>query len=200
MALVRIRSTGEVWTDNQFIGWLMSEDGGNTSLPGGRLTPEIIDAHGADPVFEGPQPTGEPWQHVMADGVEQVGGQWRTKWKLGPEFATPEEQAAYIAAYQAAASEALRLSVLAACQARLDSFAAERNYDGIMSACTYVASTIPSFALEGQYCTLVRDQTWAALYQMLAEINAGTRPIPASFEDIEGELPVLDWANMGDSH
>lgn len=196
MALVRIRSTGEVWTENQFIDWLMSEDGGNTSLPGGRLTPDIIDAHGADPVSEGPQPSGEGWQHVVPDGVEQVGGQWRTKWKLGPEFATPEEQAAYIAAFQASVHAALRSSILAATQARLDNFAAERNYNGIMSACTYVASTVPSFALEGQYCTFVRDQTWAKLYQMLAEIEAGTRTIPASFEEIEGELPVLDWANM----
>jgi hypothetical protein len=78
-------------------------------------------------------------------------------------------------------------------QARLDTFAATRNYAGILSACTYATSGVPRFAAEGQYCVEARDATWARCYEMLAEVQAGTRPMPSGYADIEGELPVLAW-------
>ena len=78
-------------------------------------------------------------------------------------------------------------------QKRLDDFARTRNYDGIMSACTYAASTVPKFRQEGQYCVTARDATWATLYQLLDEVKAGTRPVPSGFADIEPLLPVLEW-------
>lgn len=103
---VRIRETGELKTDNEFITWIRSADGGNTSIPNDRLTPEIMGQFGADPVLEGPQPTGEAWQHVESDGVEQVAGNWRTKWKLVPTFDTQEEQDTHVATWEAAALKA----------------------------------------------------------------------------------------------
>lgn len=78
-------------------------------------------------------------------------------------------------------------------QARLDTFAKTRNYDGILSACTYATSTVPKFATEGQYCVNARDATWAAGYVLIDEVLAGTRPVPASIADIESDLPVLAW-------
>lgn len=78
-------------------------------------------------------------------------------------------------------------------QKRLDDFARTRNYDNILSACTYATSTVPKFAAEGQYCVNARDSTWATLYQVLAEVQAGTRPMPSGFADIEPLLPVLEW-------
>lgn len=83
--------------------------------------------------------------------------------------------------------------VVAATQQRLDAFAKTRNYDGILSACTYASSTVPKFQAEGQYCVEARDATWAKLYAMLAEVEAGTRPMPTGYADIEGELPPLAW-------
>lgn len=50
----------------------------------------------------------------------------------------------------------------AAIQERLDAFAQTRAYDGILSACSYVASSVPKFAAEGAYCVAARDATWAA--------------------------------------
>lgn len=91
-------------------------------------------------------------------------------------------------------SERLQASIVAATQSRLDTFAKTRGYDGILSATTYAASTVPQFAAEGQYAVVARDLTWAALYAMLAEVQAGTRPIPDAFSDIEGELPALVWS------
>ncbi|QEW06351.1 hypothetical protein [Nitrincola iocasae] len=78
-------------------------------------------------------------------------------------------------------------------QQRLDDFARTRNYSGIMSACTYATSTVPKFATEGQHCVNLRDATWAAAYQLLDEVLAGTRPMPSSIADIESDLPVLEW-------
>ena len=78
-------------------------------------------------------------------------------------------------------------------QKRLDDFARTRNYDGIMSACTYATSTVPKFKAEGQYAVEARDATWAALYQLLAEVQAGNRPMPSDYADIEPLLPVLEW-------
>lgn len=78
-------------------------------------------------------------------------------------------------------------------QMRLDEFAQTRNYDGILSACTYATSPTVKFATEGQYCVNQRDATWTILYTILAEVESGTRPIPTSFEDIESELPILSW-------
>ena len=79
---------------------------------------------------------------------------------------------------------------------RLDSFAKTRNYDSILSACTYATSSVPQFAQEGQYCVTMRDATWGKLYQIMQEVEAGTRPMLTGYADIEAELPVLDWANV----
>lgn len=78
-------------------------------------------------------------------------------------------------------------------QRRLDEFAKTRNYDGILSACTYATSTVPKFQAEGQYCVNARDATWAAAYTILAEVQNGQRPVPASIADFVDNLPALDW-------
>jgi hypothetical protein len=78
-------------------------------------------------------------------------------------------------------------------QERLDGFAATRNYDGILSACTYATSGIDSFRLEGLRAVQLRDQTWATLYSLLAEVQSGIRPPPTRFSDVENLLPELTW-------
>jgi hypothetical protein len=89
--------------------------------------------------------------------------------------------------------EDIRAEILAATQRRLDEFAQSRGYDSILSATTYAGSVVQQFASEGQQAAIIRDQTWAALYQMLAEVQAGTRAMPAGFTDIENDLPKLAW-------
>ena len=102
---------------------------------------------------------------------------------------TEEEIAAAIQTKQQRLIESIR----DATQQRLDAFAQTRNYDGILSACTYATSTIPKFQQEGQYCVLMRDQTWAALYSIWDDVLAGNRLVPSSYSDIESELPTLQW-------
>ena len=89
--------------------------------------------------------------------------------------------------------EELQAEIVTATQQRLDDFARTRNYDGILSLCTYATSTVPKFQAEGQYGVTARDATWATLYQILAEVEAGTRPVPSGCADIEPDLPALAW-------
>ena len=79
-------------------------------------------------------------------------------------------------------------------QQHLDDFARTLGYDGIMSACTYATSTVPKFNAEGQYAVEARDATWAKCYEVLAAVEAGSRPMP-TLEELLTELPVLTWPN-----
>ena len=82
----------------------------------------------------------------------------------------------------------------AAVQKHLDDFARTRGYDGILSACTYATSTVPKFKAEGQYAVEARDATWAKCYEVLAAVEAGSRPMP-TLDELLAELPVLKWPN-----
>lgn len=87
----------------------------------------------------------------------------------------------------------LRIDILRATQRRLDDFAQSRGYDGILSATSYQGSTDVQFAAEAAYAVEIRDQTWRALYGLLAEVQSGARPLPAGYADIEPLLPVPAW-------
>lgn len=89
--------------------------------------------------------------------------------------------------------EQIIASLTAQIQKRLDDFAKTRNYDGILSACTYATDPNPIFAAEGQYCVNKRSETWAIGYTLMAEVLSGQRPVPTSISDIESELPALTW-------
>ena len=81
-----------------------------------------------------------------------------------------------------------------AVQKRLDDFARTRGYDNILSATTYATSTNPKFAVEGQYAVAARDATWAKCYEVLAAVEAGSRPMP-TLDELLAELPTLTWPN-----
>lgn len=90
-------------------------------------------------------------------------------------------------------NEQIRSDIIIQTQSRLDNFAQSRNYDGILSLATYATSTNAKFQTEGQYGVEARDATWAKLYEIMGEVDAGTRPMPSGFADVEPELPVLEW-------
>ena len=88
-------------------------------------------------------------------------------------------------------AEVIQAEFTDAIQKRLDVFAANRGYDGILSACTYATSKIAKFAAEGQAAVELRDATWAAGYALLAEyMAAGTIP---AWREVEARLPALQW-------
>lgn len=140
-------------------------------------------------VFPAPRPTFDTITHGVRETAPELtqSGTWEQRWEV---YALTAEA---VAANQAAAAQRLLDEVVFNTQKRLDTFARTRNYDGILSACTYAASPTAKFAAEGQYCVEARDATWATLYQLLAEVQAGTRPAPGGYADIEPLLPTLSW-------
>lgn len=139
-------------------------------------------------VFPTPAPAHDAVTHFVREiAPELVEGNYEQRWEV---YALSQEQAA---ANQAAFNRTRFNQIVAQAQARLDAFARTRNYDGILSLCTYATSPTAKFAAEGQYGVEARDATWAALYAMLAEVQAGTRPMPSGFADVEPELPELAW-------
>lgn len=157
-------------------------------------------------VFPTPQPVFDPVIRVARETAPEltVKGTWEQRWEVVPRFTeytdeqgvthtVAEQEAAAIAADQAAKAQALQASVVAATQAKLDAFARERGYDDIKSASDYAGCSVLKFNTEGTYCRDARAETWAKLYDMLAEVQAGTRPMPSGFADVEPELPALVW-------
>lgn len=89
--------------------------------------------------------------------------------------------------------EEIRREIMDGVQRYLDDFATTKTYDSMLSACTYATSTVPKFQREGQYCVEKRDECWATVARIEAEVLTGTRPAPTGFDDIKGELPALEW-------
>tara|TARA_B100000035_G_scaffold304385_1_gene304050 strand:- start:15 stop:509 length:495 start_codon:yes stop_codon:yes gene_type:complete len=78
---IRNRSTGAVITISQF-----KSDNQNTSFPK-QITADILDSYGYDIVLNGPAATvTAPYGVSVRDGVEEVDGQWFTKFIVGPVF------------------------------------------------------------------------------------------------------------------
>lgn len=106
---IRNRETGEVTTVSQF-----KAQHPNTSFPK-QITTEILDGFGYDPVLNGPSATvTAPYGVSVRDGVEQIDGQWFTKFVAGPVFTdndeatAAEQETAYRAGIDAKAAESVR--------------------------------------------------------------------------------------------
>lgn len=81
--LIRLRSTGEVIADTVF---LALHDNVSFPVP---LRQQDIAEFDADLVWDGVPPTPGQFQSVVEDGVEQINGQWVTKFKA---VSWPQEQ------------------------------------------------------------------------------------------------------------
>ena len=114
---VRIRTTGAVMYEAELRTWLHENNGPSYDT----LTPEVMEAIGVDPVFEGPQASGGTvYQYSQREGVEQISGNWYTKYALGPVFTdstvdgvtttAAEQEAAYKATKDAEQSASVRTS------------------------------------------------------------------------------------------
>ena len=83
--------TGAVMYESEFRAYTKANGGPSWET----TTTEVLEALGADVVFEGPQATGGTvYQYSQASGVEQLDGKWYTKYVLGPVFTDGETTAA----------------------------------------------------------------------------------------------------------
>ena len=109
--------TGAVMYEAEFRAYTKANGGPSWET----TTTEVLEALGADVVFEGAQATGGTvYQYSQASGVEQIDGKWYTKYVLGPVFAdtttdgvtttAAEHEAAYKAIKDAEQASAVRQS------------------------------------------------------------------------------------------
>ena len=149
-------------------------------------TDDLLADYNVFPVARTERPVFDRATETVEEGTPALeSGQWVQVWNITP--LTPEEQQQYL--------QGLQDDIASQTQQRLDSFARTRNYESILSLCTYATSTNPKFKVEGQYGVEVRDATWAKLYSILTQVEASSRPVPAGYAEIEPELPVLAWPN-----
>ena len=114
---IRIRTTGAVMYESEFRAYTKANGGPSWET----TTTEVLEALGADVVFEGAQATGGTvYQYSQASGVEQVDGKWYTKYILGPVFidqvedgvttTAAEQEVAYKASKDAEQAKSVRAS------------------------------------------------------------------------------------------
>lgn len=105
---IRIRETGQVLLQHEWIKWVATTYGKSISA----LTADVFDRFDSDPIFEGPQATGGTvYQYSQRDGVELIEGKWYTKYILGPVFTDREamgDMPAQTAAEQEAAYKTMK--------------------------------------------------------------------------------------------
>lgn len=92
---------------------------------------------------------------------------------------TPEEKEA-----------ALRAHYTGLIQHLLDAEAQKLGYDNCNSVCTYVDTGVAKFDAEGVAFRKWRSAVWAMGYELLAEVQDGTRPVPTETELVD-LLPKL---------
>jgi len=104
--------TGAVMYEAEFRAYQKANGGPSWDI----TTTEVLEALGADVVFEGPQASGGTvYQYSQRDGVEQISGKWYTKHILGPVFTdgettAAEQEAAYKASKDADQAKSVRTS------------------------------------------------------------------------------------------
>lgn len=83
----------------------------------------------------------------------------------------------------------IKKQVIAYVQLQLDTKAQAKGYDSIISACTYVTSTVAKFAQEAQEFVNLRDTSWSVCYQLLHEVEQGLREVP-TLQEVIALLPA----------
>ena len=160
------------------------------ALPNAMFPAYFTEAEGFDWVLPTIPPTYDTVTQYVEEGApEQVDGAWQQTWVV---YDFDAEAIAYRMQVEA---QRIKQEITVAVQARLDDFAKTRDYDNVLSACSYATSTHAKYGVEGQYCVAAREATWDAMYAFMAEVVAGTRPMPTNYADIEPLLPALAWPN-----
>jgi hypothetical protein len=149
--------TGAVMYEAEFRAYTKANGGPSWDT----TTPEVLEALGADVVFEGAQATGGTvYQYSQASGVEQIDGKWYTKHILGPVFtdtAATETEPAKTAAENEAAYKATKdIEQAKSVRTTRDTKLAECDWRVIKAAET--ATTL--------------DAAWATYRQALRDVTA----------------------------
>jgi hypothetical protein len=77
-----------------------------------------------------------------------------------------------------------------AVQGWLDQTAKAWQYESILSAASYAASTVPKFKAEAAALIAWRDAVWSACYATMDAVQAGTQAAPATTAALLASLPT----------
>ncbi len=151
---IRNRATGAVITISEF-----KADHPNTSFPK-QITTQILDSYGYDAVLNGAAATvTAPYGVSVRDGVEEIDGQWFTRFVAGPVFTDTTDEDGNVTS--AADNEA-------AYRARIDSEAAANvraDRDKRLTACDWTVLTDSPL-------TTAKKTEWKTYRQALRDISA----------------------------
>ncbi len=75
----------------------------------------------------------------------------------------------------------------------LDVFANTRDYDGIVSLCSYATDPDPAHAAEAQRGVELRSQAWASIRDYQMAVATGATPVPRFESEIFAIVPALTW-------
>jgi hypothetical protein len=120
-------------------------------------------------------------QDCAPQGVELVNGVWKRVYLVTPKTLTEQQY-----------MDIMVRRFDAALTAHLDTTAQTRRYDNRIT-CALRAGYAGPFQAEGAAFATWMDACNALGYQILAEVQAGARPAPASPEAFIAELPPMVW-------
>ena len=132
---------------------------------------------------------------VPADAVEITAAEHQALLagqSMGKRIVANEQGYPVLADPPAPTPEQIIASIAAAVQAHMDAAAKAAGYDDVKSAVTYAEEpAVQKFRAEGQAFRAWRSLVWAKCYELLAAVQAGTRP-PMTAQQVIAELPALN--------
>lgn len=104
---------------------------------------------------------------------------------------THDEYESIVAVPYGDTPEEVQAMLTAKVQKYLDTTAQKLGYDSCLSVCSYVDTGVAKFDEEGEAFRKWRSAVWAKGYEIVAQVQASTRPIPTE-EELFAELPAIE--------
>lgn len=184
MLMLKLDDHGAIARYPYPLGDLMA-DHPSTSFPAPLNAADLAE-FGVYPVLAVDPPGATLEQTVTEAAPELIDGVWTQQWALTPVSAE------VLAQRQADAQAALVARFTAELEAHYDAKARERRYD-TRYTCALRAGYAGPFQAEGAAFAQWMDACNAHAYTVLAQVQAGQRPMPASPQALIDELPALVW-------
>jgi len=139
-------------------------------------------------LFAAPQPDHNRVTQTVVEGTPQLtaNGHWEQTWVV------QDRDAETVAANQEASTLAKVAEIVAAMESLFDTTAQSRRYDNRVT-CALRAGYAGPFQAEGLAFATWMDTCNATAYQMLAEVQSGTRQMPATTAEALALLPEMVW-------
>lgn len=124
---------------------------------------------------------------VVSYSVEPMGIQeildllWEGKETLSPNDIPPQAVKALFGLASAAVTK------------QLDDFAKTKDYDNIVSLCSYLDDPDENLDKEGRRGRLLRSQAWTSMREFQSKVLTGEIPIPRTEKELLPCVPELTW-------